>query len=98
MSFIIIPICYIEVDASEDEESDVVRLQKKAKKSPPIKYCDVTINTVNICSYIGEDESGHTMITMTDGTIFECTHEREVFDNLIVGADALVNLTDISDN
>jgi hypothetical protein len=98
MPFVIIPICYIEVDASEDEESDVVRLQKKGKGDPHVYHADVTINTNAICSYVGEDETNHTMVTMVDGTTFECTIDREAFGILIVGAEAIVSLSDIKEN
>jgi len=100
MPFITIPICYIEVEVSEEEEeeSEIRRLQKKAKKAPPVKHADVSLNTRMICSYVGEDETNHTMINMADGTTWECVWDREEFENRLQLSDTIVDLTSITEN
>lgn len=99
MAFIIIPICYVEGDFREDGDDDdeITKIQRKRTK-PKILSADMTINTRLICSYVGDDSTGHTFINMADGNTFECTYDRDTFDTLLTGADAIVDLSNITDN
>ena len=96
MAFITIPICYVEVDPDEDD-SEISRIKSKSKP-PKVQNADVTINTVNICSYVGVNDTNHTMIFMADGTMYECTYERDVVDDIIAESDAIIDLTAITEN
>jgi hypothetical protein len=95
MAFIIIPIVYI-AGSMDDEDDDITRLKRKGKA--PIKKADITINTNTICSYVGEDETNHTMVYMADGNCYECLFSRDRFDTLLKGAEAVVDLSTLTDN
>jgi len=94
MAFIIIPIVYIEGVAEDDEISAI-----KRKKNPPKTLeADICINTQMICSYVGEDEHNHTMVTMGDGSIYECTMDVEGFGEMIARVETVIDLSNISIN
>ena len=94
MAFIVIPIVY--VDGSNDSE-DILALKRK-KGTLKVEEADLTINTTQICSYIGEDENDHTLISMADGSTVECTFDRDTFDDLLETVDSIIDLTPISTN
>jgi hypothetical protein len=99
MAFLLIPICYVESDPSEEEEdNEIAKITKKHKKPPTPKEADVTININQICSFVGVDETDHTMIYMADRSVYECILSRDKFEDLIVGADAIIDLTTIREN
>ena len=95
MAFIIIPIVYIEGTAEEDDEISAI----KRKKNPPkILEADICINTQMICSFVGEDEHHHTMVTMGNGNVYECTMDVEEFGDMIDRVETLIDLSDITAN
>lgn len=98
MAFIIIPICYVESDPEEDDDSEIAKITKKNKKTPEPKEADVTININQICSFVGVDETEHTLIYMSDGCIWECILDRDEVEELIAGSEAVVDLTTIREN
>ena len=99
MAFIIIPICYVDGSFRDDGEDDneITQIRKKNRK-PHILEADMTINTKLICSYVGDDSTGHTFINMSDGNTLECLYSREEFTAILLGAEAFVDLSYIKEN
>jgi hypothetical protein len=97
MAFLIIPICYVDPpeEETDDDDDEIEKIRKKSlkKKKPIIKYANITINTHLVCSFVGVEDSGHTMVNMSDGNQYECMLEIEKFDTLFKGADAIIDLS-----
>jgi hypothetical protein len=99
MAFLLIPICYVEGDPfNEDEDNEIAKLTKKNKKPPAPKEADVTININQICSFVGVDETDHTMIYMADGCVWECTLSRDDFEDILAKSEAIMSLSTIREN